>query len=584
MPSKPDIKNLREAVEYSNRKLEPFRKNRLHALRQYVGIHYSDDGSSHKVPVNLLELAVGTYARHLAPVNLQVNVSTPHKQLKPKAKDFELAINHLIKEIQFVQTLRMAVIEGMFGMGVVKVGINPSPTVEVGGYFHDVGQPFADVIGLDDWVHDMSAKNYEQIAFCGNRYRMFKDDIEESELFPNTEAVKKLQKHDPMKYGRTLGSEDGAYTLSQGTGAFSEMFHDVVELIDLWLPRENLIVTLDADGHCQEPLRITEWDGPEGGPFRRLSFGDVPDNIMPLPPVANLIDLHELANELFRKIGRQGSREKEVLVYPMGATDDARRIKESDDGDIVHGDQEGKLYRFGGINNLTLAAFLQVRDLFSYLAGNLDALGGLSAQADTLGQERLITASASARANAMQERFIEFTSLIIRDLGWYLWTDPMINLPLVKRIPGVNSVEIPTTFSAENREGEFMDYNLQINPYSMQSHTPASKLQFIQTWLGQIMTPLLPFSTAAGGPIDLDALNRLGSELGNVPELLDVVVAAPSLDPAAQRGPVEPPRQAPVTTRNTVRTNVSGATRAGRDAETIKSLMSAGSSNNPKGY
>ena len=60
-----DITNekLADAIEYSRRKLEPFRRKRMEAVRAYVGANYSDEGAVSRMPVNLLEMALSIYKR-----------------------------------------------------------------------------------------------------------------------------------------------------------------------------------------------------------------------------------------------------------------------------------------------------------------------------------------------------------------------------------------------------------------------------------------------------------------------------------------------------------------------------------------
>ena len=45
-------KKLCEAIEYSRRKLEPFRRQRTSAVKQYVGAHYTDESAPERMPVN----------------------------------------------------------------------------------------------------------------------------------------------------------------------------------------------------------------------------------------------------------------------------------------------------------------------------------------------------------------------------------------------------------------------------------------------------------------------------------------------------------------------------------------------------
>lgn len=55
-------------------------------------------------------------------------------------------------------------------------------------------------------------------------------------------------------------------------------------------------------------------------------------------------------------------------------------IISSNDGETLRLDNPDRAreYRFGGIDQPSLAFLLQVKDLFVYLGGNLDSLGGLA--------------------------------------------------------------------------------------------------------------------------------------------------------------------------------------------------------------
>ena len=57
------MSRLSDAMEYSRRKMQPFRENRLSHIRQYVGSNYSETGASDKNPINLLEMAINIYRR-----------------------------------------------------------------------------------------------------------------------------------------------------------------------------------------------------------------------------------------------------------------------------------------------------------------------------------------------------------------------------------------------------------------------------------------------------------------------------------------------------------------------------------------
>ena len=93
------MSRLQNAIEYSRRKLQPYREKRLHAIRQFVGTHYTDNGATTRVPMNLLEMAVSIYRRAIAARRPQVLVTAKDRKKQATAQQFESALNNLIKDI-----------------------------------------------------------------------------------------------------------------------------------------------------------------------------------------------------------------------------------------------------------------------------------------------------------------------------------------------------------------------------------------------------------------------------------------------------------------------------------------------------
>lgn len=342
--SEKKLSKLRTAIGYSRRQLQPFRQQRYDTVRQYVGYHYSDDGAADRVPLNLLELAVNIYTQQLAARSPQVIVNTPFRELRPQAATFELGLNQLLKEIRFGDTVRMAVIDALFSIGIIKTGLERRSSVEIDGYLHDVGQPFADIISLDNWVHDTTATRLDKCQFMGDRYRLPLELVKKSSAFTNTDQLKATTK--------TSYNEDGdskTESLSHGSQVDPDEYAEHIELWDIWLPAENIILTIPAEGESK-PIRVIQWDGPENGPYHLLSFSPVPGNIMPLAPSALWMDLHDLANRMFRKLGRQAERQKTVLGVQAGAEDDGNRIISSNDGETLRLDNPDRAreYPYGG--------------------------------------------------------------------------------------------------------------------------------------------------------------------------------------------------------------------------------------------
>ncbi|MDD5011461.1 MAG: hypothetical protein PHQ00_04990 [Phycisphaerae bacterium] len=537
-----EISQLSKAVGYSRSQMKPFRENRSELLKEYVGAHYSDSGATDKVPVNLLELAMNIYLQRLVAQSPAVLVNTDYAKLRETAIRFELAINHLIKEIDLCKSLELAVTGAMLCMGVVKVGLNHYQ-IEVGGVLHDSGQPFCDFVSLDDWVHDMTVDNLENAQYEGNFYYVTEDEAEA--MFPD-----KIDKLIPVEQQNI---ESKGHSISESDPKRREEFRKTIRLLDLWLPKQNLILQCQASDDDSDPissvLRVIEWNGPERGPYHKLGFSVVESNTIPLAPAMLWRDLHELANRLFRKLGRQADREKTITTVQQGHEDDGRKINECPDGEAVVLGSTGKVeeQHYGGISAQSLGFLLTVKDLYGYLAGNLDMLGGLGPQSETLGQDQLLSASASMRVQKMQKAVYAFTAGIVEDLGYYLWNDPYITIPVTKRVKGFDDISVTVPFGPEQRENDFVEYNIKIEPYSMQYNTPEAKLQGIRTVFSEIIAPMMPIMEAQGITVDFESLFRKISKLGNLPELQDILIYS---SPNHEREPVgNQPGKAPVTKR-----------------------------------
>ena len=561
-----NFEHLRTAVDWSIRQFETPRNKRIEAIRQYVGNHYADGGSDKVVPTNFLELAVTIYMQQLAAQAPRAMVTARTPSLKPYAYSTEIAINQIPEEIGLADTLRRAVVEALFAFGVVKVGMAHAGVSILG---HDQGQPFADLVSIDSYFCDMAAKTRASMQFEGDDYWI---PIEDARSIYGNEA-KDL---DPDKH--TVTGQDGAERAeSISTDEGADLYREKVWLRDVWLPRTHQLVTYAVQS--ARVLRVVDWDGPEGGPYKMLGFSDVPGNLLPLPPVALWRDLHELANSLFRKLGRQADAKKTVAAFQGGNNEDVEALKRASDGDgIRYNGQKPEQITVGGIDAPTLAFYIQCKDLFAYFGGNIDALGGLAPMSETIGQDEMMRQGAGARMDFMRARMTAFTRDIFKALAWYEWTDPVRERVIEKPVKGTG-ITVRNKWSEETREGDWLDYNFDIDVYSMQADTPSAKLQKIGMALERYVFPAIPLLQQQGGQIDFKELMALIARLGNIPELTDLVKFGEPPPEQPMQGNPNPAKEVGMpahTTRTYERVNRPGASRHGKDDVMSRVLMGAG--------
>lgn len=561
-----EFHRLREAVRIAQHRLSPFRESRLDFIREYAGHHYGNDPTPEKVPTNFIELAVNIYTRALAAHAPQVLASTPVLQHKPLARKLELATNKVMEDICFESELIDTVMDALFCVGVLKVGLRDDG---------QDGQPYAQHVDFDDLIIDMGARRWDEVSFIGNRYRLPLEDVLANEAFDADvrEALDRMD--DPREMYNEVGDEM-AQSIAMGEPQEGEEYEKHIDLIDLYLPREQLLVTY-ADEYENKPLAARPWRGSPRGPYHWLSFFRVPANIMPLAPVSVWYDLHLLANHLFRKIGRQAERQKTLGVAQQGSEVDGRRIRDAADGELVMVDNVGSVGQmsFGGVDNGTLAAFLQTKDQFNWFAGNLETMGGLGPQADTLGQEELLHSSASARLTDMQETVISFTKKAVQDLAGYVWNHPTRSYDVQYQH---RHYTIPMSLTpGERQRVPLSAINVKIEPYSMQHRPPQARVRTLTQVFTQLVLPMLPMLEKQGIVPDLEGFLRTIGRLLHLDELEEVLMFTGDAPGMAEGGGEDRnrPRQAPNTTRTNVRVNRPGATRSGKD-QVLSQILSGG--------
>ncbi len=515
----PSAKRYASGVKQSDDRLKAYRNNRIAFLRQYAGPYYtSGEGASEdREPLNTIFQLVSLYVPHLVYQNPKAMATTNFPELRAEGNKLELGLNRLFSEIDLRSTLRTCVTDALFGAGIVKCGLTSGgQQYEVDGYLHDNGQPFCDAVDIDDYVIDPEARRREEAWFEGNKYKMPLSYLKEASGY-NQKIVDTLKPRE--NYGNERKSED----LSRADHKIDEeKLVDYVELVDLWLPKENILVTMAANpDDVQGFVREMQWEGPERGPYEMLGFHWVPNNLLPLPLTSVIYDLHLLLNKQARKLGRQADRQKDLVLFDRTKTEEAKEVQGANDGEMVGVDNVDRFNQvsFGGVNDKGFQNLSMLHSELSTYGGNTDLLGGIMAQSETLGQDQMLMQNASIRVDDMRAQVHYFTKKIIERLAWYLTSDPLIELPLIKEISGV---QIPVTYSAKDREGDFLDFSFDLQPHSMQADTPSRKYQRLQLAMNDVIVPSIQLGAAQGLMLKVDKLTDLTADLLNLPELNDI--------------------------------------------------------------
>ena len=568
---------LLKAVKASREALEPFRRVRKTLIKDYTGSWYSTSGADEKTLVNLMNQTARIYTIALAANNPQVLVSTPSLDNLPFARRFEVNLNKLIGDMALDKTFRAIVLDAYFCLGCGVVMMRDTDTRFHGlleseeDVWLDPGEPWLNRVSLDDLVLDMPAKELTKMRYCGHRYRADYEKVMDEPGYDKKVKDKlkptSREHHDVTGAARDIASEWG--------DAEDDDLKDMIWLQDIWIAENNSIVTMPVDQDT-EPLIEREWVGSQAGPYKFLSLGDTPDNLIPTSPAMNLKGQHDLLNRLYRRMESDSNAHRVVNVYPPNMAEDAERLRTAERNSWQRGTspEQIKQFEMGGVDQRDMGLATYLIDVYDRMAGNLQAMGGLGAQSSTVGQEEMIHGQLSKNVADMRLAVVNFASDCILDLGRLMWEDQ--TLELRTSIPVGNSgIKVGSNWTPDRRDGEFEDYQFRVEPYSMVFKTPEQKLQELFQVLTEL-APLWPMFQASGATIDAEAIVEEIARLKNRPEFMRFITFA---NPAEELGGDQNTVRSPAsTTRETVRRNIpTGGTAEARTSATIQSLMGGGS-------
>lgn len=512
-----DLEALCESAKDSRKSLEAFRRHKHDFVKQFAGSNWSDKAATAPVFINFIALYVQIMSRSLVAKNPTVMLSTFEQEFKSVIAKAEGWIKEELEDMDFSGTMREVVTDALFSIGVLKVGVATPVDATLSGWDLPAGQPFCMKVSLDDFVVDMMATSFHSVSYIGHRYRLPVDAAKA--MF----RQRKLEADDGVDDYNEEGDEKIA-AMGRTTGSDRE-FEKSIDVWEFYLPRHKLVVTLADNGGSPDPkkvLKVQKWIGPPTGPYHILGYGIVPDNLMPKSPVMDLIDLHLAGNRTLRKVVRETDNYKKVLPVRGGAMDDAGRLKQAMDGEMIQADNASdmKEVEFGGPSAVLILMVEKFKELFDFVGGNLSILGGRAAASRTATQDKLLNENASAGVMDLQETTIAFIVKVMRSLLWYWWNHPQKTMKSEYSPKSLPDFKKTRTLSPQERQGGEMP-RVKIDPYSISHSTPQARLAFLQQVVASVQ-PFMQLLQQQGVMFDVNAYLTRVSRYGDEPDLGEI--------------------------------------------------------------
>lgn len=472
------VQRLNKAVNACRRLKNITDEKNAKMLRAYASGYYQKAEPKDPHPLNMIDRAVSIWMPFLVGGLPKVIIEPKiNLQFKPFAYTFQLAINQWMKNMKFAgRTFEPAVLNSLFGMGITKTGTQRADMKRLAGYLTVTGKPYSEVVDEQNYMFDITAKDREQYEFEGDLYILPTEEAKE--LFGKKHADKIIPDF------KLYGEQHPKNITNPEKIPYNEL-HDYSEFIDLWLPKERVIITIlpPTKGYTRI-LKTTSYNGPASGPYDVLGYKQFKGSTIPIPPIYSLMELDAVINIVYSKARNQAERIKKIGTYEAGGEKDAETAKDAKDGqmcgftnaqgvkEITLGGVVPELYEFLGLS----------LGQFSEQGGNLIVAGGRQSMAKTFGQEKQLLDRATQTLDKMSQKVHYFASSVAEKVAFEMWENPTIQIAAIKRISGIT--EIPVMYNQLRQEGDFTDYYLDVEMFSMQRLSPEAR--FNKMW--QLLT------------------------------------------------------------------------------------------------
>ncbi|MDD4984147.1 MAG: hypothetical protein PHH82_04915, partial [Candidatus ainarchaeum sp.] len=236
-------------------------------------------------------------------------------------------------------------------------------------------------------------------------------------------------------------------------------------------------------------------------------------------------------NTIWSKLINQAERQKSLLLTTDNEND-VKNINTARDGSAVKitNPVGAQMQNFGNVEQTSFALGERILDRFSWCAGNLDTLGGLSTQAGTATQEAMLNQNSSINIQDMQNVIFDFMQNIYKQITWFIWQNPYIEIPFYLPIKGTDKM-LYSVYNENSKEGNYLDYVFELSPYSIDNNTPGSKLIAIKQILNEVIFPMLPLMQQQGIALDYEKIIKLIAKYADVKDIDDIVrFAVPTME------------------------------------------------------
>lgn len=482
----------------------------------------------------------------LASGNPRVRART-RRQGKPQllSKAVELAVNRNFQLTNVKRTIEKLAVDFAFKWSVSITKREKTP-----GMGEQEDPPFRPVtyrISPTRYIWDIAAIEPELCRFQGHLSLLDKEDIlKEAERDPksgwNTAVISELP-------------EDRRYNEHRRKRDINVKRNDV-EIIELWVPEVQFEGKKEEDGYFGTIFTIARaagyggdkaatdyareprpFFGPRSGPYTFGGYLTVPDEVVPLSPLAATEAQQEELNNMRSAVSAAMEAYKRgIAVDTFAGQDVAEKIKEFEDLWVFTMENTDKLrdhvaqIELAGVTPTHLTQLQLLRESLDRASGMTEAQRGQPSGAGTATEAAIAEQSSGQRMGYMTEKFM--TSVIkpiAEKEAWYLAMDPESRISLGEEGRGMFfdeqglPVEEPILVGGKDDADLLEETDIEIDPISTRYTSEAleqERAAKVDALLLQV-APMIPQMPWIDWP---QYLARKGEEIGDpsISKLVDV--------------------------------------------------------------
>lgn len=458
-------------------KAEDFRRRHTLRIRRiqefFVSNWYRTDHHVEAVPEN----SIFAYVSYMLPSLWYSNPSCRIHARRPQqdgavADMLEAAIRSWLDETTFTQEGQEVIRDALLGYAVMQVGIEPRDTPGDRKQQDAPGQqaptplrPFAVRLSPEQLIIDPLCEDPQKARFIGHIYYKDLDQIQ-------AEAIEGMWDAEAVTMLTTVPRENYDEMPERAMIPGESADRRRVNLVDLWLPEHNLLVTL---ARCNQAtnivLRATPYIGPPEGPYEVFGFYSVPGDPFPMSPLQPIMEQLEEMWSHQRAASADAVTYKRFILYEEADPSTGKAIGDARSGEAhpVKGLGNFKEVEMGGTPAGRLAHIENLRERTDRTIGLSDAQRG-RVQGKTATETDIVQGNVDTRTSFLRQRVQWHTRNVMSRIAWYMFYDPNVQMPVSHKDPATGEIIEGTYFGgiAPGQEGlEWVNFHLSIEPTSM---------------------------------------------------------------------------------------------------------------------